>query len=522
MQLLEILLALMLCAVALAWASRRMRIPYPIALTLGGAALGFIPHLPSLPLDPNLALVIFLPPILYPAALLTSWRDFRRSLRPIVLLAIGLVLATTLAVGAVLRYLVPEIPWSIAFAFGAIISPPDAVAATAVLANLKLPRRIVTILEGESLVNDASGLVLYKFALAAALTGAFSPTEAVGNFALVAIGGVLVGMAIGRVSMEIHKHLKDSLVEIMLSLAIPYTAYLAAETLHVSGVLAVVAAGLLRARYAPEVFSANTRLLGRSVWNLIVFLLNSLIFVIIGLQLRTVIAGLGAYTWPQLLGLAAAVSAAAIVIRMLWVFPGAYLPHLLSSRVRAHEQRPSWQQVAVVGWCGMRGIVSLAAALALPLTLAGGTPFPARDLLIFLTFAVILATLVIQGLSLAPLFKWLGIGADWSELEEECKARRATKRAALTHLDSAAGAHGASAAVVNELRTHYLTQIEELSPAQLVLTDAQHHRHSLRAALLQAERRELIRLWRAHEVGDDALHSIERQLDLEEARLMRE
>jgi monovalent cation/hydrogen antiporter len=522
MQLLETLLALMLCAVALAWASRRMRIPYPIALTLGGTALGFIPHLPNLPLDPNLVLVIFLPPILYPAALLTSWRDFRRALRPIMLLAVGLVLATTLAVGVVLHYLVPEIPWSIAFAFGAIVSPPDAVAATAVLANLKLPRRIVTILEGESLVNDASGLVLYKFAVAAALTGAFSVTQAVGNFALVAIGGLLVGIAVGRLSVEIHKHLQDSLVEIMLSLAIPYTAYLAAETLHVSGVLAVVAAGLLRARYAPEVFSANTRLLGHSVWNLIVFLLNSFIFVIIGLQLRTVIASLSQYTWPHLLGLAAAVSTAAIIIRMLWVFPGAYLPHLLSSRVRGRERRPPWQQVVVVGWCGMRGIVSLAAALALPLTLTGGTPFPARDLLIFLTFAVILATLVIQGLSLAPLFKRLGIGSDWSEYEEECKARRATKHAALAQLEKVAAHHGASEAMVNELRTQYLAQLEDLNPTQLVLTDSQNHRHSLRAALLHAERRELIRLWRAHEVGDDALHSIERQLDLEEARLMRE
>jgi monovalent cation/hydrogen antiporter len=270
------------------------------------------------------------------------------------------------------------------------------------------------------------------------------------------------------------------------------------------------------------VFSANTRLLGHAVWNLIVFLLNSLIFVIIGLQLRGVVEGLSEYSWPHLLGLAAAVSIAAIVTRMLWVFPGAYLPHLLSSRVRAGERRPPWQQVVVVGWCGMRGIVSLAAALALPLTLADGSAFPARDLLIFLTFAVILVTLVLQGLSLAPLFKWLGIGGDWSEYEEECKARRATKRAALARLDGFAAEHGASDAVVDELRTQYHAQLEELSATQLVLTGAQNHRHSLRSALLQAERRELIRLWRAHEVGDDALHSIERQLDLEEARLLRE
>ena len=235
MLLVNLIIALMLCAVGLAWLALRLRIPYPIALTLGGVALSFVPALPKLPLDPNLILVIFLPPILYPAALLTSWRDFSRAIRPISFLAIGLVIATTLIVGVALKFLIPDIPWAAAFAFGAIISPPDAVAATAILGRIKLSRRTVTILEGESLVNDATGLVLYKFAVAAALSGVFSPLIATGQFILVALGGIIIGAAIGYLFVILHRHLHDALIEIMLSLTLPYTAYLLAETLHVSG-----------------------------------------------------------------------------------------------------------------------------------------------------------------------------------------------------------------------------------------------------------------------------------------------
>src|SRR5687767_8521418 len=253
MQFLSVLVFLLLCSVGLGWFSRRIGVPYPIALVLGGAAVGFLPGLPQLEFDPTFLLVLVLPPVLYQAALLTSWRDFKANIRPISLLAIGLVIATTLAVGAALKFLIPDIPWAAAFAFGAIVSPPDAVAATAILQQLSIPRRVVTILEGESLVNDASGLVLYKLAVAAVLTGTFSLFEVSVQFALVSIGGVMVGILMGFVFVFIHKRLGDTFIEVLTSLSVPYVAYIFAETVHLSGVLAVVAAGLVRGRYAPEI-----------------------------------------------------------------------------------------------------------------------------------------------------------------------------------------------------------------------------------------------------------------------------
>jgi monovalent cation/hydrogen antiporter len=519
MQLLEILVGLLLCAVALGWLARRFDMPYPIALTLGGIALGFVPGLPPVPLDPNLILPIFLPPILYPAALLTSWRDFRRSLRPISLLAIGLVITTTLVVGVVARLLLPTLPWAVAFAFGAIVSPPDAVAATAVLGRLKMPRRIVTILEGESLVNDASGLVLYKFALAAATTGAFSITQAGAQFVLVAAGGIGIGIVIGRVFVAIHRYLRDPLVEMLLSLALPYTAYLLPETLGLSGVLSVVAAGLVRARYAPEVFSPQTRLIGHAVWNIVVFAMNSVIFILIGLQLPHILAALTSFSPAQLLGYGVAVSSSAIAIRLLWVYPATYIPRWLSKRIRAKEPHPPWQQVTIVGWCGMRGIVSLAAALSLPETTATGAALPGRDLILFLTFSVIVATLVLQGLSLPPLIRWLRIGGDWRVYEEARGARTRIAQAALEVIDRHALAHGTPEEVVRQARAAYEERLRSLHPSALALSVETDHRRQLKLALLAAERRELIRLWRAQELGDEALHEIERELDLEEARL---
>ncbi len=515
MLLVELIVALLLCAVGLAWLARRWRIPYPILLTLGGIALSFVPALPKIPIDPNLILVIFLPPILYPAAVLTSWRDFSRAIRPISLLAIGLVLATTLVVGLALKLLVPDIPWAAAFAFGAIISPPDAVAATAILGTMKLSRRTVAILEGESLVNDATGLVLYKFAVAATLSGTFSAAAAAGQFVLVASGGILVGMAAGYIFVMLHRRLHDPLIEIMLSLTLPYTGYLLAETAHVSGVLAVVAAGLVRARHAPEVFSPETRLLGRSVWNLVVFLLNSLIFILIGLQLPQILKALGSQSLAQLLWWGAIVSLAAMTVRMLWVFPSAFVPRWLSRRIRAGEARPPWQTVTVIGWCGMRGIVSLAAALALP------TDFPYRDLIIFLTFCVIVATLILQGLTLPALIRALGIGADWNAYDEERKARGQVLQAALREFDTCSKEHPTSQTTADLVREEYRQRIESLHPTRLAFEAQPESLQQLRLALVAAERKELIRLWRAQEIGDEALHEIEHELDLEETLLRR-
>jgi monovalent cation/hydrogen antiporter len=337
MHLLEVLLFLMLSAVALGWAARHFRFPYPIALVIGGGALGFVPKLPHFPFDPQLILVLVLPPILYQAALLTSWRDFKTNIRPISLLAIGLVIATTLAVGAALKLAVPEIPWAAAFVLGAVVSPPDAVAATAILSRLNIPRRVVTVLEGESLVNDASGLVLYKFAVAAALTGTFSLLDASVQFAGVAVGGIIVGVLMGLLFVFIHRRLGDNFIEVLTTLSVPYFTYIAAESLQASGVLAVVAAGLVRGRHSPEIVSAEMRIIARSVWNLLVFLLNSLVFILIGIQLSEISGRLTEYTHWQLLLYGALVSITAISVRFAWIYLATCWP---GSRAGAARLRP--------------------------------------------------------------------------------------------------------------------------------------------------------------------------------------
>ena len=428
MDLLEVVLFLLLCSVALGWVARRLNFPYPIALVIGGAALGFLPELPQFPFDPQFILVLVLPPILYQAALLTSWRDFKANIRPISLLAVGLVIATTLAVGAALKLVVPEIPWAAAFVLGAIVSPPDAVAATAILTRLNVPRRVVTILEGESLVNDASGLVLYKFAVAAVMTGAFSFLDASAQFVGVAIGGVIIGVLLGRFFVFIHRYLGDVFIEVLMTLSVPYIIYILAESLHVSGVLAVVAAGLVRGRYSPEIVSAEMRIIARSVWNLLVFLLTSLVFILIGLQLSGIIGRLTGYSGMDLVLYGTLVSAVAIAVRFAWIYPATYLPRMVSARLRERDPAPPEAELFIMSWCGMRGIVSLAAALALPLALDGGAPFPGRDLIIFLTFVVIAVTLVLQGLSLALLIRVLRVGTDWSEHEEEQHAASRSAR----------------------------------------------------------------------------------------------
>jgi CPA1 family monovalent cation:H+ antiporter len=513
MNLLEIVIFLLLCAVALGWLSRRAGLPYPIALVIGGGALGFIPRLPQLEFDPGFLLVLVLPPILYQAALLTSWRDFKANLRPIGLLAIGLVIATTLAVGTALKFLIPDIPWAVAFAFGAIVSPPDAVAATAILSRINMPRRIVTVLEGESLVNDASGLVLYKFAVAAVLSGVFSLFEASVQFVLVSIGGVAVGMLLAGFFVFIHRYLGDPFIEVLLSLAVPYLAYVAAESVHVSGVLAVVAAGLLRGRYSPRMVSAEMRILARSAWNLLVFMLNSLIFILIGLQLSYIVSRLEGYTASELAADALAITAVAIVVRFAWVYFAEYLPTWLGRIVGGETSPPLSGEAFIVGWCGMRGIVSLAAAAALPIEI------PYRDLLIFLTFVVIFVTLVVQGLTLAPLIRRVKLGTDHSNRDEERLARMAIGKAALSAVDRAAKEGNALPEVAERIRAELGERMAAASPLAQLSDSSHAHATRLRLTAVRAAREELIRLWQQGAISDEVLHHIEEELDYEESRL---
>ena len=519
MHLLQVILFLLLCAVALGWIARHFNFPYPIALVIGGAALGFVPRLPQLPFDPQLILVLVLPPILYQAALLTSWRDFKANMGPIGFLAIGLVIATTLAIGATAKLLIPAMPWAAAFTLGAIVSPPDAVAATAILSRLSIPRRVVTVLEGESLVNDASGLVLYNFAVAAVLTGVFSLFEASVQFVFVAIGGIAVGILMGRLFVFIHRHLGDAFIEVLMTLAVPYIVYILAESWHVSGVLAVVAAGLVRGRYSPEIVSAEMRIIARSVWNLLVFLLNSLVFIVIGMQLSGIVARLTGYFAWELMLYAALVSAVAIMVRFAWIYPATYLAHSLNALVHEHQPMPRGE-VFIMSWCGMRGIVSLAAGLALPITMENEAPFPQRDLIIFLTFVVIAVTLVVQGLSLAPLIRTLRVGMDWSGHEEEQHARFALGKAAIVAIDELAAKENVPAGMADRIRAEFAEKITIAVPQGLVLSrsGADQARH-LREAAIKAERQELLRIWRENQISDDVLHSIEKDLDYQETRI---
>jgi CPA1 family monovalent cation:H+ antiporter len=519
MLLLELLLLLMICAVALSWLARHFKLPYPIALVIGGLLLGLVPNLPQFPFDPQLILVVVLPPVLYQAALLTSWTDFKAHIKPISLLAIGLVIATTLAVGVVLKLMVPSVPWAAAFVLGAIVSPPDAVAATAVLSRLNIPRHVVTILEGESLVNDASGLVIYKLAVAAVLTGAFSFADASTQFALVSVGGLAVGVLLAFVYIAVHKRLGDPFIEVITVLTIPYAAYMAAEAMHVSGVLAVVAAGLVRGRYAPEIVSAEMRIMARSVWNVLVFMLNSLVFILIGTQMSAVMENLSRYGLAELLLLGALISAVAIAVRFLWVFPVAYLPNWLSGSLHDKAPRPRNRELAIISWCGMRGIVSLAAALALPTALPSGDPFPARDLIIFLTFFVIATTLVGQGLTLAPLIRKLKVGAGYTMDEEQEHIRTAITAAAVGAIDAHLAQANAPAEWAEHLRREIADQVTLAAPGGLQPTAKDAMLRELRCIAIAAKRRELIRLWRENEISDEVMRHHEEILDYQEAQL---
>ncbi|HEX6689588.1 MAG TPA: Na+/H+ antiporter [Burkholderiales bacterium] len=520
MKVLQLLIFLLMCALALGWFSRRARLPYPIALVVGGALLGFVPGLPRLDFDPQFLLVLVLPPILYQAALLTSWRDFKANGRQIGLLAIGLVIVTTLVVGATLKFLIPDIPWAAAFVFGAIVSPPDAVAATAIISKMHMPRRIVTVLEGESLVNDASGLVLYKFAVAAVMAGSFSLLDASGQFILISALGIAIGVVIAGLFIMLHRHIGDPFIEVLVSLAIPYIAYVLAEGVHASGVLAVVAAGLVRGRYSPAIVSAEMRILARSVWNIFVFLLNSLIFILIGLQVSGTLDRMKGISGWDLFTYSLAVSMVAILVRFAWVYIVEYAPAFVLRRMGRQANPPLPGEAFIVSWCGMRGIVSLAAALALPVQIEHGTFFPYRDLIIFLTFVVILVTLVVQGLTLAPIIRRVKLGSDHSSRDEHDKARLAMCQAAIGIIDKLA-ADGAPTELIDRLRA----EISERMVAHSALTHQPEESGTfsvatnIRRAAVRAEREELIRIWRAGEISDEVLHHIEEELDYEESRL---
>jgi monovalent cation/hydrogen antiporter len=516
----ELVLLLLVIATALAFVARRIGVAYPIVLVLGGLALGLVlaamPSPPSVELPPEVVFILFLPPILFGAGYFTPIRDFKANLRPIGLLAVGLVLFTTVVVGVVVHALLPELGWAAAFAFGAIVAPPDAVAATAIFRRLGVAPRIVTILEGESLVNDATALIAYRLATAAALTGIFSLVEGGLQFVLVAAGGIAIGVLVGRVLISVWRRIADPTLEIVISLLVPFAAYLPAESLHVSGVLAVVTAGIVAGRHAARVLSPNGRLMGTGVWSVLIFLINGFAFLLIGVQLPGILDALTAFAPARLIGLGLAVSATAILARIVWVYPATYLPRWASAKLRARDPYPPAGAVFVISWAGMRGVVSLAAALALP------TSIPERPLLIYLTLCVILATLVGQGLTLPWIVRRLGV-VSGSSLEVEARiARQAAADAARERLESLATAYPDHLELVDSLRAeldHEAAHVESEDGGDLDAAVQERLEHQeIRLALVAAQREAVIRLRDDGVIGDDALRLIERELDLEAVR----
>lgn len=519
MEVVRAVLLLMAAAVALAVLARFIRQPHAVVLILAGMVMAFVPGLPDVQLDPEMALAFFLPPLLQASAFRTDWNAFRRNLRPILLLAVGCVLFTAFAIGWVAKLLVPELPWAAAIALGAILAPPDAVAAAAVLQRLNLSRRLVTILEGESLVNDASALVLYRLAILAVAAGSVSPLGATGKFFLVAAGGILLGWLIGRAVLWAIARLDDTLLETAVSFLAAYAAFLTAEALNFSGVIAVVTCGILIGRGQHRSFSAQTRIEARATWQFIEFVLSSLVFILIGLQLNDILERLDGRGALELAGLALAISAALIASRFVWIFLTAALPRLLPG-LRRRDPAPQLSRLVVLSWAGMRGVVSLAAAIALPLD------FPERDLIVFLAFCAILATLVVQGTTLEWVIRRLGLvlPAPAHGIEpEEAAARHAAAAAMLAAIErrSADLLYGP---IAKELLAEHRDRAEHLGRVArgggAAAAERAAHR-ALRLDALDAARAVLLARQAEGRLTEETMTKLSQELDFEENRLRR-
>jgi Na+/H+ antiporter len=500
--------------VAITALARRLPIPTPILQVTAGALIGLLPGVTLPQLDPDIVFFVFLPPILWAAAFFTSLREFRANLRPITFLAVGLVIITTAIVAIVTKQLIPEMPWAVAVALGAIVSPPDAVAATAIVSRLPVPRRVIVILEGESLVNDASALILYRTAVAAAVTGVFSLSETIIRFFIDAAVGAFIGLAVGWLIIQGLKRTKDSLAEVLATLAGPYIAWVAAETIHVSAVLACVAGGLYLRQHLSTVVSPVSRIQSRAVWDLFVFLLNALIFLILGAQFGELVAEVPPETLGRVARTGLIVGLVAISVRLVWVPGVTYLRRKLSAEVRRRDPMPHWKNVALVSWTAMRGIVSLATALALPLTLADGSRFPFRTEIIVITMVVIVMTLVVQGFSLAPIIAWMKFQPEHAHHDEERLARREMSRRAAEALEDAARSGHAHQGDVEWLRLELKERHREAEHA----SGSAEGRRALRLEMLAAKRRMLVRLRNEDAISDEVLQTLERELDFEAIR----
>ena len=523
-----VVISLLFAVSMLAMLSEKLRISYPIFLVIAGLLISLIPGIPKISLDPDIVFVIFLPPLLYFGAWNTSWHEFLKFRRPIGMLAFGLVIFTAGTVAFVSHLMIPDFSLAFGFLLGGIISPPDAVAATSVLQNLKIPKRVITILEGESLINDASSLIVFRFALAAIFTGQFVLWQAGVSFLLVAFMGLVVGLLLAGMVYAIHRWLPTTpSIDTAITLVSPYLMYITAEHFHYSGVLAVVSGGLFLSYRSHEVFTYSSRLQSQSVWNVMVFLLNGVVFILIGLQLPGIVRGLGEYSLLSAILYGVVISLVTIIIRIAWVYPGAYLPRMCSKKIREKEANPGWKLVFIIGWSGMRGVVSLASALAVPFTLTNGASFPHRNLILFITFVVILFTLVLQGLSLPFLIRILKIEVQENHDEQKLSIRLRLANAALDYIETEYAHEAMSIDAFSRLKERYERMIEitgkklekeegkELAPSFLP------RYRQLLLELVKIQRQELAQMRRDNLFSEEMLRNKEFELDLEEARFRR-
>jgi CPA1 family monovalent cation:H+ antiporter len=515
---------MLLAIVGVAAVAKRFSLPYPIAFVIGGSLLAFVPNLPMVQVDPEWIFLIFLPPLLYAGAWSTDWQAFKDNARPIGLLAIGLVVFTTAIVAVVAHAVSPQIGWGAAFVLGAVVSPPDAVAAGAVFARFAVPGRVMAILDGEGLVNDATALVIYRFAIAAVVTGTFSAASAGFSFVVVSVGGVLLGLAFGWAIVEGSILLRrfeftDYLIDNAIQLVAPYAIYLTGEVAQVSGVLATVTAGIYVSRKANRIYEPEGRLVAYATWDVLIFLLNGLVFLLIGLELRSIFSDPSFAQREIWIGLG--ISAVVIVVRIVWVF-ASYSPYAIFSRMRPSEEMPKWNNVFVVAWSGMRGIVSLAGALAIPRVTADGSPFPGRNEILFITFCVIFVTLVFQGISLIPILKVLHVAGDDLEARE-IEVRVAALRAGIARMRELEPSFDSTEEweVEGRLLGEYEYRIAHLSGHLDANIDERGvaFDHLIQEEALDAERREIDRLRDSGEIPDEIFRRIQYDLDLASERI---
>jgi len=525
----QTLVVLLVVVAAVAAVAARLEIPPAILLVLAGVVLALVPGLPTVELAPELVLLLVLPPVIYASSVAMSWREFRFNLRPISLLAVGCVVFTAITVAAA-THLMLGLAWPVGFALGAIVSPPDAMAPLSIARRMQLPRRILVILEGEGLANDATALILYRFAVVSVGAGAFSLSQAAGTFAAIVAGEILWGIGVGWLMLRLRRWADDPRIEIMLSILTPFLAYWPPEQLGGSGVLATVTAGLYISWNGLRLISAATRLQGIFFWDFLIYLIEGMVFLITGLQARTLMARIGNYPVSELAVSAAIISAVVIVARFIWIYPATYIPRWLFPAIRRSDPSPPWQWPFALAFTGVRGIVSLAAALAIPFATATGAPFPDRDLILFLTFSVIIVTLVGQGLMLPLVIRALGLAhagrrERHADRAEEHQARQQAIEAAIERLGRLAADRGLSEDVVRPLRAHYRGRLEQV--AHRSDGDDGHRRlgelqDKIELLLIGAERQRINELFRAGKLKDEARRRIERELDLHEAHLANE